>query len=55
MAYDSGMVDKLTQMKRRPFLVPLLLPVEVQVAPDKAGAVRFAGDFALRPPCPTIR
>ena len=27
MAYDSGMVDKLTQMKRRPFLVPLLLPV----------------------------
>jgi phosphohistidine phosphatase SixA len=27
MAYDSAMVDKLTQMKRRPFLVPLLLPV----------------------------
>lgn len=27
MAYDVPMVDKLTQMKRRPFLVPLLLPV----------------------------
>jgi phosphohistidine phosphatase SixA len=27
MAYHPAMVDKLTQMKRRPFLVPLLLPV----------------------------
>ena len=27
MAYDSDMVDKLIQMKRRPFLLPLLLPV----------------------------
>ena len=31
MAYDAAM-DKLSQMKRRPFLVPLLLPVMAFVA-----------------------